>query len=93
MPARPRARGTLRTPWNRSRSRRNPTPDVAGNAQGRAKATLRQGGLESNAKDPLRHVPLKEPYGAKSGAPPAETGTPALVTKTRKKKGRGQEPG
>jgi len=91
MSTKPRTRGTLRTPWNRTPARRNPTPVIAGDPEGSVKATLRQGGLEPDKQDPLRHVPLKEPYGAKSRAHPAEAGTPATVTKARKK-GRRQDP-
>lgn len=84
MTAKRRSRGTLRTPWNRTPTRRNPTPATSRENPGPATSGLRQGGLEHDGRDPLRHVPLKEPYAAKSGTPPAETGTPATVTKVKK---------
>ncbi|MGH6940569.1 hypothetical protein [Hypericibacter sp.] len=87
MTAKLRTRGTLRTPWNRTPTRRNPTPATGRENPEPAKSDLRQGGLEHDGKDPLRHVPLKEPYAAKSGANPAETGTPATVTTVKKKEG------
>jgi hypothetical protein len=91
MSAKPRSRGALRTPWNRTPTRRNPTPPARREDLEAAKGDLRQGGLEHDGKDPLRHVPLKEPYAARSGAQPAEAGTPATVTKV-KKKGLDQDP-
>lgn len=91
MTAKLRSRGTLRTPWNRTPTRRNPTSAAPREGQETAKAGLRQGGIEPDGKDPLRHAPLQEPYAAKSGAPPADSGTPATVTKA-KKKGSDQDP-
>jgi len=91
MSPKTRPGGTLCTPWNRTPARRNPTPVVARDSEGSVKAALRQGGLEPDKKDPLRHVPLKEPYGAKGRPHPAEAGTPATVTEA-KTKGRRQDP-
>jgi hypothetical protein len=92
MTGKPRKRTTLRTPWNRFPVRRNPTTLVAEDPEGAAKARLREGGLEHDNRDPLRHVPLKEPYAAKSGNRAPEDGSPATVTKL-KKKGRPQGTG
>jgi len=64
---------------------------IAEDPKAPAKAGLRQGGLEHSEKDPLRHAPLKEPYGAKSGTQPTEADTPATVARA-KKKGRNQDP-
>ena len=44
---------------------------------------LRRGGIEPEPLDPLRHAPLRETYGANSGAPQEQMGTPATVTKPR----------
>lgn len=85
MTGKPRKRTTLRTPWNRFPVRRNPTTLVADDPEGPDKARLREGGLEPDNRDPLRHVPLKEPYAAKSGTRKAEDGSPATVTKLRKR--------
>jgi len=49
----------------------------------RAKAHIRSGGIAHRRRDPLRRAPLREPYGARSGAPPEEQGTPESVTKTK----------
>jgi hypothetical protein len=89
MATKPRLRGSLRAPWRRFLSRRNPTPVVTGDPEGPAKASLRQGGLEHDGKDPLRHVPLKEPYAAKSGAQPPEEATPAKIVKPKDKSTKG----
>jgi hypothetical protein len=91
MTAKLRTRGTLRTPWNRTPTRRNPTSATRREDPAGPKSDLRQGGLEHDGKDPLRHVPLKEPYAARSGAHPAEAGTPATVAKA-KNKGSDQDP-
>jgi hypothetical protein len=88
MPSKTRIKTNLRTPWNRNAARRNPTPVVAADPGEQAKAALRQGGLEPDPKDPLRHVPLREPYGAKSQPHPAEAGTPATVTRRGPKRRR-----
>jgi hypothetical protein len=52
MSLRTRPRGTLRTPWNLTPARRNPTPLVAGDSEGSVKAAPRQGGLEPDKKAP-----------------------------------------
>lgn len=91
MAAKPRLRGTLRTPWRRFSTRRNPTPVIVHDPKAPAKAGLREGGLEHSEKDPLRHAPLKEPYGAESGIQPTKADTPATVTGA-KKKGGNQDP-
>jgi len=91
MTAKLRSRGTLRTPWNRTPTRRNPTSAARGEGQDAAKGGLRQGGIEHDGKDPLRHAPLQEPYAAKSGDRPADSGTPAAVTNA-KKDGSDQDP-
>ncbi|QEX21980.1 hypothetical protein FRZ61_19090 [Hypericibacter adhaerens] len=88
MVAKARFRGTLRTPWRRRPERRKPTPIVAEGPTGSAKDSLREGGLQPDAKDPLRHAPLKEPYGARSGAHPAPADTPAAVAQARQKRKR-----
>lgn len=85
MAAKPRTRGTLRTPWNRTPTRRNPTSSPRQKDPAGPKSDLRQGGLEHGGKDPLRHAPLKEPYAARSGTHPAEAETPATVTKAKNK--------
>jgi hypothetical protein len=86
MPSKARIKSNLRTPWNRNPARRNPTSSVAPNPGEQVKAGLRQGGLEPDRKDPLRHVPLNEPYGARSRPHPAEAGTPATVTRQKPKR-------
>jgi len=88
MPSKARIKSNLRTPWNRKPARRNPTPPIVSNPGEQVKAALRQGGLEPDRKDPLRHVPLNEPYGARSRPHPAEAGTPAAVTRQRSKRRR-----
>jgi hypothetical protein len=47
--------------------------------------TIRGGGIEPAARDPLRAAPLREPYAANSGAPPQRMGTPGAVTKPRRR--------
>jgi hypothetical protein len=47
--------------------------------------TLRNGGLQPSGQDPLRHAPLREPYAARSGTHPAESGTAATVTHARRR--------
>jgi hypothetical protein len=91
MTAKLRSRGTLRSPWNRTPTRRNPTSTVRQAGHEAAKADLRQGGIEHDGRDPLRHAPLRETYAAKSGARPADSGTPAAVTRA-KKQGSDQDP-
>ena len=88
MPSKTRIRTNLRTRWNRNPARRNPTSVAAADPVETAKAALRQGGLEPDRRDPLRHVPLKEAYEAKSRPHPAEAGTPATVTRPRPRRRR-----
>ena len=47
------------------------------------KEKVREGGIEADPGDPLERHPTKEPYGAHSGEPPEESGTPETVTHNR----------
>ena len=53
-----------------------------------ANSHIRSGGIEHRKRDPLRHAPLREPYAARSGAPPEEQGTPESVTRAKPGSGR-----
>jgi hypothetical protein len=57
----------------RTRKAREPMKVEGAN---RSKAHIRSGGIVHGKRDPLRHVPLREPYAARSGASPEEQGTP-----------------
>ena len=48
-------------------------------------ASIREGGIQPSPRDPLRHAPLREPYAARSGARPAESGTAETVTRPRRR--------
>ena len=42
---------------------------------------IREDGIQLSGRDPLRYAPLREPYAARSGARPAESGTAETVTR------------
>ncbi len=56
-----------------------------------AKESVRAGGVASGTRDPLRRAPLRESYGALSGAAPEHAGTPETITGG--KSGRKRRPG
>jgi hypothetical protein len=62
---------------NRGRESAKPRDDNPPSAH---KERIREGGIEPAPDDPMKHEPLEESYGRRSGQEPEESGTPEEVT-------------